>query len=250
MLAAVDVSAQEYTRVTTDEDGPPIFWRGRFITYSIDLAGCPDTDMGQTRSAVVRSFNTWESQACTDIFFSYAGLVDDVEPNHFTQEADGINLVMWLLEWPEDWSPDSLAQTSFVWNERTGEILDADIVLNGEHFYWTASSQTVTDIENVLTHEIGHLLGFGHTSDPGSTMYDGYVEGETEKRDLDATDIRGLCEIYPAGRSTPDIPELGMDELELSTGGCECSASPRSGLSDQSLLACLLVTLMLRLRRT
>jgi hypothetical protein len=241
-------SAQDYNRAQTSPDGPFLFWRDRIITYSLDADGSPDVDLGQTRSAVVRSFNTWESQPCTDVFFSYEGIVRDAETNHFTGEADGINLIQWLMDWPDDWGADQLAQTGIVWNARTGEILDVDIALNGESFYWTTSNITVTDIENVLTHEIGHLLGFAHTTDPDATMYDGYNEGETVKRDLAATDIRGLCEVYPSGRSTPDVPDLGRNDQELSNMGCECSTSGRSS-DDLSLLALIAFVSVIFLRR-
>jgi hypothetical protein len=245
---ASPVQAQEYQRARVyDPDGPYLFWRTRDVTFTLDARGCPDTDLGQTRAAVVRSFNTWESQPCTDIFFVYDGIVEGAEPNTISDTADGINLVTWLDEWPGEWGDDQLAHTNFVWNELTGEILDVDIVLNGQDYYWTAGDITITDIEDVLTHEIGHLLGFSHSTDPDATMYAGYVEGEIEKRDLAATDIQGLCEVYPAGQPTPDVPDLGLNQQELSSGGCQCSATPEPPAAWA--LACLLSPLVLAAAR-
>lgn len=230
---APHAAAQEYERARAVEpDGPYLFWRTRDITFSLDALGCPDTDLGQTRAAVIRSFNTWESQPCTDVFFVYDGIVEGVEPNTVSGEADGVNLVVWLTEWPEDWGATQLAHTNFIWNERTGEILDVDVVLNGQDYYWTAGDITITDIEDVLVHEIGHLLGFAHSTDPEASMYAGYTEGEVKKRDLAATDIQGLCEVYPAGQPTPDVPDLGLDERELESGGCQCAAAARSPLGE------------------
>lgn len=243
ITAASPAAAQEYQRARTSEpNGPYLFWRTRDITFSLDALGCPDTDLGQTRAAVIRSFNTWESQPCTDIFFVYDGMVEGVEPNTVSGVADGINLVVWLTEWPESWGATQLAHTNFIWNERTGEILDVDIVLNGQDFYWTAGDITITDIEDVLVHEIGHLLGFAHSTDPEASMYAGYTEGEIKKRDLAATDIQGLCEVYPAGQPTPDVPDLGLDERELESGGCQCAATTaRPPLDAAWPLACALL---------
>jgi len=253
MLCLGQPLAQEYNRARTEEpDGPFLFWRDRAITFSIDASGCPDTDLGQTRAAVIRAFATWESQPCTDIFFIFEGMVEGAEPNHLTGEADGHNLIMWVMDWPDEWGSDKLALTNFVWNERTGEILDVDIVFNARDYYWTAGDRTVTDIENVLVHEIGHLLGFAHTTDPDASMYDGYVEGEIEKRDLSATDIHGLCEVYPSGRPTPDVPDLGINEDELGSGGCQCtSVGPRIGLGWTTLflLAAMAALVLSRNRR-
>lgn len=238
----------QYERLRTDDNGPFIFWRDRFISFSLDSAGCPDLDFGQTRSAVVRSFNTWESQPCTDIFFVYDGPVSEMVPNHFSREADGSNVISWTTDWPDEWGEDQLAQTSFVWNGRTGEILDVDIILNARNYYWTASDITINDVEDVLVHEIGHMLGFAHNTDPEASMYDNYDEGETLKRDLSATDIRGLCEVYPAGRPTPDVPDLGLDEFELSSSGCECRVSPTTPRGGALLLLLLAALAVFRAR--
>lgn len=229
--------AQEYSRVTTtgDESGHELFWRDRLIGFVIDAEGCPDTDMGHTRAAVINSFNTWESLPCTDLFFSFEGYAHGVLPNHFTGESDGYNLIIWLREWPPEWGERRLAHTRIIWNERTGEILDVDIVMNAQDYYWTSSDRTVTDIQNVLTHEIGHLLGFGHTNDPEATMYDGYSEGEDHKRDLSGTDIRGVCEVYPAGEPTPGIPDQGVNNPELASG-CQCAAASPSSRSIEELV--------------
>jgi hypothetical protein len=234
--------AQEYSRARVDPDGPYLYWRARRISFVLDAAGCPDADMGHTRAAVLRAFNSWEAQPCTDVFFVYEGEVEGLLPDHVYEpeddEVDGYNLIVWLDDWP--WSEERLAQTRILRNELTGEILDADIFLNGRDYYWTAADWVVIDIENVLAHEVGHLLGFEHTTDPEATMYDGYVEGETLKRNLEGTDIRGLCEVYPTDRPTPDVVE---DDTEFATG-CGCVTIPRPIASGPWLAVA--VTLLLR----
>lgn len=232
VLLPSQLLAQDYRRMRTDggdEDssGPYLYWRERSIGFSVDASGCPDIDPDQARAAVIRAFNTWESQPCSDIFFIYDGMFDGLEPNYFTGESDGHNLISWVMDWPEERAEgessrnNKLAITSPIYNGNTGELTDVDIIFNARDFYWTAGDRTVTDIENVLVHEIGHLLGFAHTDDPEASLYDGYVEGEIDKRDISATDIHGLCEVYPSGHPTPDVPDLGIENIELTT----CSSS-------------------------
>jgi hypothetical protein len=55
------------------------------------------------------------------------------------------------------------------------------------------------DFENIATHELGHSVGLGDLDEDrcsDQTMY-GYADyGETNKRDLEAGDIKGISELY------------------------------------------------------
>ncbi len=72
------------------------------------------------------------------------------------------------------------------------------------------------DLDSLLTHEAGHLLGLGHTRDPAATMYPGYELGSVELRTLAADDVAGVCSIYPPKRhpsSTSCEPRHGFSDL-------------------------------------
>jgi len=55
--------------------------------------------------------------------------------------------------------PLALARTLSSFDEDTGEMLDADILLNADSFNW---SELKLDLKSILIHELGHMLGLQH----------------------------------------------------------------------------------------
>jgi hypothetical protein len=77
-------------------------------------------------------------------------------------------------------------------------ILDADIIFSGLHTFTDCSLDDAAqhddtsryDLQNVLTHELGHWFGLGENEhNANATMYAYVSPGETKKRDLDTEDI-------------------------------------------------------------
>jgi hypothetical protein len=159
-------------------------------------------------------------------------------------------------------------------SKRDGAILDADIELNGVNFAISVAGQTRSsqgckaDLQNTLTHELGHLHGLEHpclatgdpmrfdnrgnpvpscdqTSDPAilnATMYNFQSCGETSKGSLSPDDIQAICEIYPVSMDPGTCDHVGK-----TAGGC-CSASASPGASF--FLAGITGLLLLRRRKT
>jgi hypothetical protein len=130
------------------------------------------------------------------------------------------------------WSQDTCGNAYNCWNHddsiiglttatfsfKTGTIYDADIEFNaapqfgGRQLLFTTvddppcvsedtmtSSCVATDIQNTMTHEIGHAIGLDHVSITLSTMEPTALLGETHKRIIDLGTQAGFCDTYPAG---------------------------------------------------
>lgn len=100
-----------------------------------------------------------------------------------------------------------LALTLLTRNSKTGEVVDADIIFDGERNRFTILGESMLgvpgalyDFPNVVTHEFGHALGL--VEDPGhadATMFPSSQPGEIAKRDLGPSDIASITETYASG---------------------------------------------------
>ena len=110
------------------------------------------------------------------------------------------NLLVWV-ENPNEWvhGPGVLGLTTLTYNTCDGTIVDGDIEINGGEFLFSVSGDPEAnemDLENTVTHEVGHLLGLDHSQQVGATMFFNSPEGETEKRSPEQDDWWGLCCLY------------------------------------------------------
>lgn len=112
----------------------------------------------------------------------------------------------------------ALAITILTFDREAGQILDADIVVNGEHNFGVvddmepSEAEKSYDIQNVLTHELGHFLGLGEDyDDDDATMYAYSMPGEVNKRDLAHRDTAVVDHLY----QPLDNPELGCSGASI-----------------------------------
>ncbi|MBL8856906.1 MAG: IPT/TIG domain-containing protein [Planctomycetes bacterium] len=86
-----------------------------------------------------------------------------------------------------------------VWFTASGVISDADILFNGRDFnFTTRGAYGCFDVQDIATHEIGHLLGLDHSGWAGATMYP-YVDTTIIlHRSLSMDDVCGLRAAYPS----------------------------------------------------
>ena len=75
-------------------------------------------------------------------------------------------------------------------------IVEADINVNIYHPFANNGMPQFYDVQNILTHELGHALGLGHSANTEATMYYSADLGETKKRDLHTDDLNGYWAIY------------------------------------------------------
>ena len=98
-----------------------------------------------------------------------------------------------------DLSSGTIGVTYLTWWTATGEIADWDMILNTDYLWGDATLGNYMDLQNILTHELGHSLGLKDLYNrkcSSMTMfgYSGY--NDIGKRSLEQDDILSLLKVY------------------------------------------------------
>ena len=110
---------------------------------------------------------------------------------------DGKNIIYYMDTWEETRSSEQ-ARTSIYWS---GDLIqEADMRINDKDFdfYWTGNgmekSVSAVNIEALVLHELGHVLGLKHKDTDGSVMAT-YLASGADRTQLADTDVADLkCE--------------------------------------------------------
>lgn len=88
---------------------------------------------------------------------------------------------------------DYLAECS--WWTSSNKITEADINFSTSYTIVTNPNSSQYDMQTIMTHEIGHALGLGHSDDTSAVMKPTFGGGE-KLRTINSDDIDGIKEIY------------------------------------------------------
>ena len=158
-----------------------------------DLVIHPDLNL----PAVLNSVQEWDANTSTTLFGNYTV---DATANWDSATPDGRNEFSF-----GNYSQSGVIAVTVAWGNFSGpissrSISEFDIMFNTDYSWGDAETNpALMDIQNIATHEIGHGVGLAdiyQTACFQVTMY-GYSDyGETDKRTLQAPDIKGLQALY------------------------------------------------------
>ena len=254
--------ARAYVRTETTT-GVPVWWRNPCVTMDF-LLGTPPPGMtgDDYLQAAHAAAAAWSHPA-----LACSGLVLAIRETAETSADigyDGRNIIVMRTDtWcsqtlptdpsaPSCYSTNALAVTTVFRSTSTGEIVDTDMEVNAVNVLWadlvqspSLATGTTADFQNMLTHELGHVIGLAHpcytTSDgptrlpdnqgqpeldcsspdlPATvaftTMFPSVLLTDTSRRKLSPDDAQGACDVYPSsttmcpsGQPTPSGPSTG-----------------------------------------
>lgn len=277
--------------------GGPLRWEKSCVFITPDAAGSADVPGDGELQALDRVLASWEAatQACSYLTF------EREPPVEIEVGFDGKNVIKYrgatwcrpaTMEDPEEcYNPQAAAITTLFFIDRPmeaddGVILDSDIELNEVNFATaldcdgamgcqTQGMGTLSDLENTLTHEIGHLIGLDHTCFDGTTpeppvddtgatippcepeadlsleireatMYNYQSPGETKKRTPEQDDIDGVCAIYPLADDPGSCRPVDIDGQD---GCCAVAGRPPAGRTGSGVWLILAAAVLALVRR-
>ncbi len=238
-------------------------WRRAEVRVILDesLSKLP----GGTQLLVEDAFSTWQDTGAflpRIVFENGTGATASLKP-------DGQSTVLVAPITFKGHETD-LAITIGFSNPSTGEISEADIVINEKHIFASIAMSDVLaagsnigtysspaqqesctgsilagacdeqyDLENVLAHEVGHFFGLGEDYvDTRATMFSCTSACEIHKRDLNESDVDAINTLY----------ESALLEEEIGCTGVQIGGHPKS-LATQRWAGWTLLLLAITLRR-
>ncbi len=151
------------------------------ITLRLDTSNSLDLNTAQVQSALAQSISQFSSSTAVQFQTSLG--------------SDGTGVSSISFTTTPYFSSGILAVTNVSYNVSSGEIREADILINEQHAYSTSPLATggIYYLGDVLTHELGHLLGLAHSEVQDSTMIYTAFRGQWS---LSQEDINGLNGVY------------------------------------------------------
>lgn len=167
------------------QDGTPLEWQTRCPLLELGRLDVRGPTADELHAVFAHAFDAWASDGCTPLPFALGEPVDATDLTVF----DGRNVIVTRgadycdgeahADEQICLNPDTLAITTLYYvdapgDARNGDILEVDMEINLLHPFSMDGAPDTFDLTTAVTHEIGHVLGLGHTcsSAPGARLID------------------------------------------------------------------------------
>jgi len=194
--------AHAYTYSVTDR-GTPVRWG---YGQKIMLAGNPSNTGNYPqdlfRKGLVKGLQLWKQATGGALDFDYW---QGTDPEKYPAQlaSDGLGTVFFASHSSASTDPNVISYTQVWFNSTNGNIIETDTLLNDRNFEFTPRPADTTSanpgmrpkvfLDSILTHELGHAIGLGHSGDINASML--FVEAKEQFR-TGCDDAAGARHVY------------------------------------------------------
>mgnify|MGYP001062033907 CR=1 FL=1 len=183
----------------------------KWKSFPVPLEVNPANSYGLTETFVLAAIHVAAEEWDDGAYSGWGGVTPNLFDNILTTTIKGYNDLAWTSDkldgkntivWGNYPSSGAIAVTIIWYNTRTKTILEFDMVLDTDYPWGdatTTANPNVMDLQNIVTHELGHGAGLDDLYQSlayQETMYGYSSFGETSKRDLYTGDKQGITKLY------------------------------------------------------
>jgi hypothetical protein len=234
--AGLDGGREKFVQINAS-DGLPVRWfkfdNGGSAAWKVDAAGQPGAGQAISVQHFQAALQAWNADPTSTINYTYAGLIAAGSGSGL-RGTDGVNAI--LFNDPKNANVpgtydcraggilamggpyfDATSSRSYR-GQSYHEAIEADIVFQDGTDCFFANNPT--GLEEVMAHELGHTLGFAHSTDPNALMW-AYAHNDGRGAQLSDDERSGASKIYgdgsfqPAPPPPPPPPPAATSNLKL-----------------------------------
>ncbi|MBC7793006.1 MAG: matrixin family metalloprotease [Clostridia bacterium] len=185
-----------FTTTHSSSGTTSVTWASPTLTFTVDTDGVTAITDGSDITAVRNSFAAWNAVDCSRFRFVDGGLSSTattftVKFIHDESTWNGLGGGGGAVAYTK------LTTSGGAWSSAIVYVSDF-----GGTAWGTDGNLRKHDLQSVITHELGHVLGLQHSADPQATMYYRSSDGVTYLRTLATDDVAGVCFLNPAGSAS------------------------------------------------
>jgi len=207
------------------------------VTVVISSAGSDDIVDGSHTPAIQNAIAAWNEVGGTTAHLRE--IVSSSQRNRTDWESNDIHMILFDENNSSGFFPSGSATVAVtpIWFYSNGRISDADVLFNGGGFEFTTSGEEWGfDVQDVATHELGHLLGLDHSGWAGASMYPYVDQSVMLHRSLSEDEVGGLRHAYPNGSFAKITGTVRREQGGTSVAGAHVVVRDSNGRPARSIL--------------